>query len=97
LVAFGVGVLIGVGLFALDKHFEITETVTAAYERGLDRLERWWKKFGPQANKWWNDFVNSGLVQDMEKGLQNMEKGIVSIGERLGQGDNALYMLQTIM
>lgn len=31
LVAFGVGVLVGVGLFALDKHFEVTKHVSAAY------------------------------------------------------------------
>jgi hypothetical protein len=90
LVAFGVGVLVGIGLFWLDKHFELTDKVTAAYERGLDRLARWWKQFGPEASKRWNEFVNSGLVQDMEKDVS-------SIGERLGQGDNALYMFQSVM
>ena len=90
LVAFGVGALIGVGLFALDKHFELTEKVTAAYERGLVKLQRWWKELGSEAYGKWNAFTNSGMVQDMEKSFN-------SIGQQLGQGNTALYMLQSLM
>ena len=90
LVAFGVGALIGVGLFALDKHFELTEKVTAAYARGLAKLQRWWKELGSEAYGKWNAFTNSGMVQDMEKGFN-------SIGQQLGQGNTSLYMLQSLM
>ena len=89
LVAFGVGALVGMSLFALDKHFGLTEKVTAAYERGLDKLQRWRKEFGSEATWRWNEFINSGMVQDMEKGFNG-------IGQRLGQGDTALYMLQSM-
>lgn len=90
LVAFGVGTLVGIGLFALDKHFGLTEKVTAAYERGLDRLGRWWDEVGADAHRRWNEFANSGMVQDMEK-------GVTSFSQRLGQGSNALYMFEPMM
>ena len=89
LVAFGVGAAVGVALFALDKHFGLTEKVTAAYARGLDKLQRWWKQLGPEAYRRWNEFTSSGIVQ-------NMEKSFDSFAQQLGQGDNALYMLQSI-
>lgn len=89
LVAFGVGTAVGIGLFALDKHFAITEKVTAAYERALDKLERWWRELGAEANSRWEAFVRSGVVQ-------NMEKTFNSFNQRLGEGDNARYLLQSL-
>ena len=89
LVAFGVGVLVGGFLFWADKHFEITKKVTAAYQRGLDKLQAWWKALGSDASRQWNAFVNSGMVQDVEKGFN-------SYARTLGQGDTALYMLQAL-
>lgn len=89
LVAFGVGVAVGGLLFWADKHFEITKKVTAAYERALDKLQKWWKELGPEANRQWNAFVNSGVVQDVEKGFNSYMK-------TLGQGNNSLYMLQSL-
>ena len=89
LVAFGVGVAVGGFLFWADKHFEITKKVTAAYQRGLDKLQNWWKDLGPEASHQWNTFVNSGVVQDVEKGFRSYMK-------TLGEGNNALYMLQSL-
>jgi hypothetical protein len=40
-------------------------------------------------------FAIMGL--DLLPWVQDMEKGLASIGERLGQGDNALYTLQSVM
>ena len=90
LLAFGVGVAVGAGLFWLDKHFELTDRVTAAYERGLTKLEKWWRELGSEAHKRWNEFINSGAVQDLESGF-------LSIGQRMGHGDNAMYMMQSLM
>lgn len=85
LVAFGIGAAVGIGLFALDKHFGLTEKVTAAYERGLARLERWWDELGAEANRYWNQFISSGLVHDMERNLNG-------VGRRLGQANTSPYM-----
>ncbi len=90
LVAFGVGVAVGGLLFFLDKHFEITEKVTAAYERALDKLERWWREVGAQAYVRWNLFINSGAVRSIEKGFNDFS-------QRMGEGDNARYMLQSLI
>ncbi len=90
LVAFGVAALVGGGLFLLDKHFGLTEKVTAAYERGFEKLKEWWAELGSEAHKRWNEFINSGTVQDLEKGFN-------SIGSRLGHGDGALYMMQSLI
>ena len=89
LVAFGVGVAIGGLLFLADKHFEITKKVTAAYRRGLDKLQAWWKALGSDALRQWNAFANSGAVRDVEKGFD-------SYARTLGQGDTALFMLQAL-
>lgn len=90
LVAFGVGVAVGAGLFWLDKHYGLNEKVTAAYQRGLDRLARWWRDMGAQAERKWSELVNSNAVHQLERGLN-------SIGETLGSGNNAQYMLQSLM
>ena len=89
LVAFGVGVLVGGGLFWLDQRFDISKRVTAAYRRGLDKLQKWWETLGPEANRQWNSFVNSAVVRDVEKGFD-------TFGRRLGEGNNALLMLSSL-
>ena len=90
LLALGVGLAVGAGLFWLDKHFELTDRVSAAYERGLTKLEQWWHELGSEAHRRWSQFINSGAVQDLESGFLN-------IGQRLGHGDNAMYMMQSLL
>ncbi|MBE7218987.1 MAG: hypothetical protein INR64_10995 [Caulobacteraceae bacterium] len=89
LIAFGVGVVVGGGLFLADKHFEITKKVTAAYRSALAKLEAWWRDLGAGAYRQWNAFVNSGVLQDVEKGFN-------SYARRLGEGDSVFYMLQSL-
>ena len=89
LLAFGVGVAVGGLLFFLDHEFGITKKVTAAYQNALEKLERWWRTLGPQAYQRWQQFLDSGVVQDVERGFESIER-------RLGEGDNARYMLQSL-
>lgn len=65
LVAFGVAALVGVGLFALDKHFHLTEKVQEFYEERLHSLEKWWERMGDRAERQWHEFVNSQFLHDL--------------------------------
>ena len=64
LIAFGVAAVVGIGLFALDKQFHLTEKVQECYERRLHSLEQWWERMGEKADRHWYDFVNSHFVHD---------------------------------
>ena len=64
LVAFGFAALVGIGLFALDKHYHLTEKVQEFYERRLHSLEQWWERMGEKADRHWYDFVNSHFIHD---------------------------------
>ena len=86
LLAFGIGTVVGIGLFALDKHFQLTERVTAAYERGIAKLQQWWHSLGASAYQRWHEFISSGVVQDVEKGFE-------AIGKRLGETDYSPYAM----
>lgn len=90
LIAFGVGVLAGYALYRLDKHFGLTEKVTAAYEHGLDELARWWREAGAEAHRKWAEFVNSNAVHDLQRGFEG-------VGEVLGKGDASLTLLRSLM
>ena len=90
LVAFGVGVLVGVAIWKLDQYFHINEKLTAMYESALNKLQRWWKELGAEAERKWTEFVNSGLVHHFR---QTMDE----IGNRLGQGSTALIMLESLL
>ena len=89
LLAFGIGVAVGGILFFLDHEFGITKKVEAAYQSALNKLEGWWAALGPAAYQRWQQFLDSGVVQDVERGF-------ASVGRRLGEGDNARYMLQSL-
>ncbi|WP_174278506.1 hypothetical protein [Sphingomonas bacterium] len=78
LLAFAVGAAVGIGLFALDKELGLTERATAAWERALDKLERWWDEAGAEASRRWHQFCTSGIVQDMENGFRGF-------GQQLGR------------
>ena len=90
LIAFGAGVLAGYALYQLDKHFGLTEKVTAAYARGLDKLAQWWREAGVEASQKWTDFINSNAVQDFQRSFESM-------GEALGKDNNSMIMLQSMM
>lgn len=90
LIAFGAGVIAGYALYRLDKHFGLTEKVTAAYERGLDRLAEWWRRAGNEAQSLWTRFVNSNFVHDAERGFDNL-------GKTLSQGDMSFLTIQPLM
>lgn len=74
LLAFAVGVGIGVGLWWLDRQFHINERLTKVYEEGLSRLQRWWNEIGQDAHREWHDFANSGTVHDLRKNLDQVER-----------------------
>ena len=65
LIAFGVAAVVGIGLFALDKRFHLTEKVQEFYEARLHSLEQWWDRMGEKAEAHWYDFVNSQFIHDM--------------------------------
>lgn len=64
LLAFGFAAAVGIGLFMLDKHFQLTEKVQEFYERRLHSLEQWWNRMGEKADRHWYEFVNSHFVHD---------------------------------
>jgi len=65
LIAFGVAAVVGIGLFALDKRFHLTEKVQEYYESRLHSLEQWWDRMGAKAESHWYDFVNSHFIHEM--------------------------------
>ncbi|MGI4876236.1 MAG: hypothetical protein ACRYG4_01975 [Janthinobacterium lividum] len=97
LVAFGVGVLAGYALFKLDEAFGITEKVTKVYESALEELKRLWDKLGAEAEKKFREFENSRTVRYIGQGVNTVEQWFNSSMRRLGEGNNAQYMLQSLM
>lgn len=73
LVAFAVGVGIGVGLWWLDRQFHLNERLTKAYEDGLSRLQHWWDQVGRDAHREWLAFTNSGMVHDLRNNINQIE------------------------
>ena len=90
LVAFGVGVVAGYALYKLDQAFGVTEKVSKLYEEGLAKLKEAWDRLGAAADQKFRDFENSRVVRDMAKGVENFFS-------RLGEGDNANLMLQSLI
>lgn len=97
LVAFGVGVLAGYALYKLDEAFGITEKVTKMYESALEELRKLWEKLGAEAEKKFHEFENSRAVRYIGNGANSVGNWFSSSMSRLGEGDNAQYMLQSMM
>lgn len=97
LVAFGVGVVAGYALYKLDEAFGITEKVSKVYESALDELQKLWGEMGDAAGRRYEDFKNSGTVKWLGKEANGAGKWFGDSMRQLGQGDNAQYMLQTLM
>ncbi len=65
LIAVGIGVVVGLTLYALDQHFHLNERLTAAYQRGLDSLEQRWEA-GEQSL---GNILFSGIYEDMQRSV----------------------------
>ena len=97
LVAFGVGVLAGYALFKLDEAFGITEKVTKVYESAIEELRKLWEKLGTEAEQKFHEFENSRAVKYIGNGVNTLGNWFSNSMSRLGEGNNAQYMLQSLM
>ncbi len=97
LVAFGVGVIAGYALYRLDEAFGITEKVTKVYESALEELRQLWDRLGAAAEQKMRAFENSRAVRYLGQGADSLETWFQNQAKWLGQGDNAQFMMQTLM
>ena len=67
LIAFLVGVVAGLALYALDQHFGFTEKLTQLYDEGLARLADLWKALGQRAEERFDQLAHSHLVSDLRQ------------------------------
>ncbi len=97
LVAFGVGVIAGYALYKLDEAFGINEKVSKMYESALDELQKLWGEAGEAAERKFHDFENSGAVRWLGRSAAGVGRWFGDSMRTLGTGDNAQYMLQSLM
>ena len=97
LVAFGVGVIAGYALYRLDEAFGLTEKVTKVYAKALSELQQLWKRFGASAEQKFKLFENSRVVRYLGRGADDLEDWLSKQAQWLDEGNNAQYMLQTLM
>ncbi len=67
LVALGVGLAAGVGLYLLDRQFELTDKLSRAYDDGLAKLATVWHELGTEADVRFNQLAHSAIVHDMRQ------------------------------
>ena len=97
LVAFGVGVIAGYALYRLDEAFGITEKVTEVYKSALEELRQLWDRLGASAEQKMKAFENSRAVRYLGRGADSLENWFENQAKWLGEGDNAQFMMQTLM
>jgi hypothetical protein len=78
LVAFAVGVIAGVALYQLDKHFLITEKLTALYDKGIAKLSQVWTELGTEAETRFRQLASTQAVHDLRNDAH-------SIAQKLGR------------
>ncbi len=77
-VAFLVGLIAGIALFALDEHFGLTEKLGHAYDRGLVTLRKVWDELGTEADARFTKLAHSQMVHDLRQDTH-------SLAEKLSQ------------
>ena len=91
------GVIAGYALYRLDEAFGLTEKVTKVYAKALSELQQLWQRLGASAEQKFKQFENSRIVRYLGRGADDLEGWLSRQTQWLGEGDNAKYMLQTLM
>lgn len=82
-IGFVVGLVVGVGLTMLDNEYNITEKLSAAYDRALTKLDQVWDALGEEADARYRQLVNSHLVHDLERDCEWLRDRIARQADRV--------------
>ena len=81
LVAFVVGAAAGYGLYKLDEHFHLTDKLSAAYDRGLAKLNQVRLELGAEARQRFQQLANSQMVHDLSRDARDLAARLAREGD----------------